>query len=423
MEAKSNSWAPIVLSMLERVASRGSAALLMLLLALISDPVAVGQYAAVILSITIYQALADGVIRQIGVEAWNYRNGRKFLRQCARFSGALGTFIVLCALVLVVAPSFSWPLFLKLLPLVFVPSVSSLYLELLTRSQKSAEGWRLIAKSQMWASLISIALAVPLISFWDIGAAALQLLVSDVVFLILIHHRPVAAPRSEIRSALWRRFYLPTALSSILGWSQSQLERLILVLLSSPGPLGVYSLSVAIARSASDAITSGLVNAIRSQISAESETDSREWQLRRGLVAGMTIALAMQIFISLVCIYVLPLFLEDHWAEAIRVAPVFACTGVFAAVIWVTSSFIITSGRADALLFAQVTGVLLSAACGIALNISLAAGAFVCVFRDAVGLFLRLFLIRHSINIKFFGLVIMFLLASVGVGAASFLLA
>jgi O-antigen/teichoic acid export membrane protein len=421
LEAERKPWTAILLSVFERIASRGSAALITLLLAITTDPQAVGQYATMILSITIYQALTDGVIRQIGVEAWNFRNGKSFLRRCSLISGILGSIFVAGFLLIVCLPSFSWSLVLRLLPLVFVPLVSSLYLELLTRAQRSDQGWQLIAKSQLWAAVISVVVAVPLLPSLGIGAAALQVLIAEIVFLVMIQLRPTPVPRTEGRLSLWRRYFLPTAISSVLGWSQSQLERLVLVVLSTPATLGTYSLSVAIARTASDAITSGLVNATRSHISTASEDTERVRQLRRGMLAGMSIALGMQTVVSLACVFVLPNFLDDHWTVSIGVATLFACTGVMAAVVWLSSAYIITTGRAGSLIYAQVTGVVLSVACGIALNASLILGAAICILRDFVGLIIRLNLIRDSLNVRYILLIAMFLVASVLVGMFSFL--
>jgi O-antigen/teichoic acid export membrane protein len=421
LETSRKSWVTILFSVAERIASRGSAAVITLLLALASSPEAVGQYATVILSITIYQALTDGVIRQIGVEAWNYRNGRQFLRRSSRISGLLGTFIVSGFLLVVCLPNFSWTLMLHLLPLVFVPLVSSGYLELLTRAQRTGDGWKRIAKAQMWGSLLSVLVAVPLLPVWGVGAAAIQVLLAELCFLVLIHLRPTTVPRTELRIPLWRRYYWPTAFSSVLGWSQSQLERLVLVVLASPGTLGIYSLAVAIARSASDAITAGLVNATRAQISAAVDEHQREIQLRRGLFAGMSIALAMQVMISLVSVFVLPRFLEEHWSDSIKLAPLFACTGVIAAIVWVTSAYIIACGKASMLIYAQGIGVVLSVVCGLVLNVSLFAGAYACIVRDLIGLCLRLILIRRSLKGDGFRIIVAFLLSSLIVGLASML--
>lgn len=407
------------MSVFERIISRGSTAILTLLLAVFTGPELVGKYATVILAITIHQALTDGVIRQIGVEAWNYSNGKNFVRKSSSMSGVTGFVILATAVWMVTSSDFSWHLLVKLLPLVFVPLVTSQYLGILTRAQRTPSGWKGIAKSQSLASVVSLAVAVPLLPLFDIGAAAVQLLTAELIFLALMCRRPALIPETRGWTPLWRSYYLPTAVSSVLGWSQSQLERLILVVLSAPGTVGMYSLSVAIARSASDAVTSGLVNAIRSQIAIESSLESRKHHLRRGIKIGLQISVPMQIGVTVACIYVLPRFLGSSWSNALSVAPVFAATGVFAAVIWVTSSYIITMGQSNRLINAQVVGIVLSIFCGYMLNVSLLFGALMCIFRDATGLCLRLHVVRKSLDLRFIVIVFMVLIASILLGIGS----
>jgi O-antigen/teichoic acid export membrane protein len=410
---------PVVMSVFERIISRGSTAIITLLLAVFTGPEFVGKYATVILAVTIYQTLTDGVIRQIGVEAWNFYNGKVFVRKSSALSGGAGFVIVATGVWAVTANDFSWQLLLALLPLVFVPLVTCQYLGILTRAQRTPSGWTRIAKSQSLASLFSLAAAVPLLPLLGIGAASIQLLASELIFLAFISRKPDLIPQTRGWAPLWKGYYFPTAVSSVLGWGQSQLERLILVVLAAPGTVGMYSLAVAIARSASDAITSGLVNAIRSQIASESSLESREHHLRRGIKIGLKISLPMQLVVTVASLYLFPVFLDASWSDALLTAPVFAATGVFAAVIWVTSSYVITIGQSKRLITAQVAGILLSIACGYLLNVSLFAGALMCIVRDSIGLFLRLYIVRKSLDFRFISIIVAALLASVLLGLGS----
>lgn len=391
-------WVPMVMSMLERILSRGASAVMTLLLALFTGPEMVGKYATVILAMTAYQALADGVIRQVGVEAWNYRNGEAFILKSSYFSALIGFCFIFAACLMVSAWSLLSPMFLMVLPLVFVPIVTSLYLPSLTKAQRTPAGWKSIAKSQSIAAISSVVVAAPLLPIIGIGASASQVLLAEAVFLFVIRSQKYASPSGSNSAQLWRKYYFPTAVSSVLGWGQSQLERLVLVVFASSASVGVYSLAVSLARSASDAVTAGLVNAVRSQISTSGTRAERKFHLGRGIVVGLRISLVMQLGITLVCVLVLPKILNPSWKPALAVAPVFAATGVLAAVVWVASAYIISSGRSSRLLIAQGVGIALSIVCGYLLGVSLLFGAVACLVRDAVGMGMRLYIVRNALE-------------------------
>ncbi|WP_416428524.1 lipopolysaccharide biosynthesis protein [Paenarthrobacter nicotinovorans] len=387
-----------VLSVAERLVQRGAAVAVTFLLAVIASPELVGVYATALMVLSAYQAISETTIRQIGVSLWNYRGAARFLEKSSAISGIIGMLAVSIVAILLAMSLQSWTTLFKLAPLTAVPLVTSTYLSALSRAQRAQGGWPVIAKSQLIASIASLALAIPFMFVIDFGAASMQMLISEVIFAFLITRFNERPTRSKVRVNFFRAFYLPTALSNTFGWAQSQLERLILVLISTAPQVGSYSLSIAIARSGSDAIISALISVLRARLSSNTEVEVKNKYLRVGLYRGIAAALVLQTLVCFATILVLPPILGPEWKPAIQATIVFSASTVFAAVVWSLSAYLIDAAAANKLLPAQTIGIVLSCGCGYLLSVSLVLGAAACVARDAVAVGMRMWLARAALG-------------------------
>ncbi|TQS92787.1 hypothetical protein EU811_09335 [Arthrobacter sp. TS-15] len=386
------------MSIAERLVQRGAAVAVTFLLAVLVSPELVGVYATALMVLAAYQAISETTIRQIGVSLWNFRGAARFLEKSSALSGFIGMLAVCIVVALLAINMQSWTTFFKLVPLTAVPLVTSTYLSALSRAQRAPDGWPVIAKSQLIASAVSLAVSIPLMFIFDFGAASMQMLISELLFALLITRFKERPLRSTLRVNFFHSYYLPTALSNTFGWAQSQLERLILVLISTAPQVGSYSLSIAIARSGSDAIISALISVLRARLSSTTDVEVKNKYLRAGLYRGIAAALVLQAFVCLAAVLVLPPLLGSEWKPAIQATIVFSASTVFAAAVWSLSAYLIDSGEARRLLPAQVIGIALSCGCGFLLSVSLVIGAAVCVGRDAVAVGMRMWLARAALG-------------------------
>lgn len=337
----------LVWSFVERVLPRAASALIVLFLAAVLPPSVVGLYSAVMVAVTLMQAISDGAVRQIAVSAIDSVEGRRFLRNYSVATASFGGLFI-ASICFVVASSNAdiAAQGLSLLPLALIPAVTSARVKPLAVIQ-SAGRWASLARIQLIASAVSFAVSVGILFLTQsLVAAAVQGLMTESAFTLLVWlmAKRISLPNvsgSGAKTTGFGREFLHLSLYAALAWLQSQADRVLLLGIAGTGTLGLYSLSWSISRAGSDALAASTANVARPILLRDHDERAFARTLERALYAQAaiwTLTVAGTVFV------VAPI-LGPPWAAAVAAVPVLALSGFASVVEWSATVAMVKNAR------------------------------------------------------------------------------
>ncbi|MDY0911231.1 lipopolysaccharide biosynthesis protein [Rathayibacter festucae] len=386
---------------LERLVSRGTSAVVGLVVAVVVSPAEAGVSATAFLALTLLQEVGENTVRQLGVDLWRRDGGAALVRRSAVLIACGGAAVMAAVIGTLLATSAASPAqALALLPFVAVAALQGASIPAVTRAQFDGR-WAAISRSQAVGSLVSVVVCVPLAPVIGIAAASLQTCVTEGILLLLLRRTGTAPVPDLPRRPVLRDHVLPSMQSNLFGWLQGQTERVLVAVLAGATTLGLYSIASQIARAVTDAVVLGLTNVLRSRLATAGTEAERRAVLRSILSQAMGAALVVQATMIALDLLVLGRILDASWHPALLIVPVLAISSVPLACIWCASSYLIVQGRAGVLLPWHGIGVGLGVGVGVALAHDLLLGACAAVARDAVALAGRLPFVAQDVGRPF----------------------
>jgi O-antigen/teichoic acid export membrane protein len=376
---------------LERLVSRGTSAVVGLVVAVHVSPAEAGVYAMAFLALSLVQEVGENTVRPLGVAMWRREGGALLLRRAAAVVSVGGATAMAIAIGLLWALSAaSAAQAVALLPFVAVAALHGAILPALTRAQYDGR-WGSIARGQAIGSIASIVVCVPLAPVLGIAAGSLQTVVTEGILLVLLLARRGRMPIPDLPPRrMLKEYVIPTLQSNVFGWLQGQAERIVLSALGGAATLGLYSIASQIARAVSDAVVLGLTNVLRARLANSRTDEERHTVLRSVMLQAAVGALVVQTTMIALDLLVLGRLLDSSWHPALLIVPILSVSSVPTACMWCASSYLIVRGRASVLVPWHWIGVALSVGAGFAVAADLLAGACAAVLRDAVALAGRL---------------------------------
>lgn len=369
----------------ERIVPRGASASLLLLLAVFSFPDQVGVYGWAVLGITLYQSCTDVAARQIAVIAVRSGAGRLFLRKFAfasALSGSIAMVVVVGCLIAFVGSDLRASA-IALSPLVLVPIATSMGIAPVARLQV-AQRWRYLARGQVVAGVAALAITAPILIYThSIGAAALQPLLSEALVTLWARRGARSVPLEVgggVRS--FRRGVGFLSLDGVLGWSQAQLDRVLIGAYGGLAQLGLYSMAGSIARAVGDASAAAVGNVLRSRLASSSGATPQS--IERFLFATLAMGAGIYLAVGGVAGLVLPEILGPQWAASVAAIPVLAASVFPALMTWSSTAIAVTIDRTSSLLPGRAVGIIGALPIALLAVESLQAAAMAAVARDLV---------------------------------------
>lgn len=327
---------------LERIVPRGLLAGSVIALAFVSDPYAIGLYTWAALALTFYSALTEAPIQHVAMISIGSTNGRAFLRRYAWVSGFAGVFFMAAAVWLIaerLGRNSTFVDFINLSPFILVP-VSRAFAAQKTALLQYSGLWQKVMMFRSYGAVIGAAIGLPIIFInKSILGACITITASEIcyttfVFFAVTRSRTALRPSNEeTRLEPWDT-YRHMAMFSMLGWLSSQLERLLLGAWAGTATLGVYSFGFAIGRSAGEAIASSQPSVLRADLTRSAATSDGQIKklLSGNLRGGLYLTVGTALAVTVLSIYVLPIFLGDKWSDALEMAPILALSAIPSAV-------------------------------------------------------------------------------------------
>lgn len=343
----------LVWAFLERVLPRAASAVIMLGLAAFLTPEIVGIYALGILVMTLYQAASDTAIRQIAVSAVATVDGRTFLRRYVSVSSVAGFIFVAGGLVVVYAltPADVRGQVYYLTPLIAVPALMAARVSAVAQIQIAAR-WRSLATFQLVATAASFAVSVPVLLLTrSLLASALQIVVTELSFTVLTivasRSIPPAGSSDDERDLPLGREYLHLATYSVLGWFQSQTDRVLMGPVAGSTTLGLFSVATSVARSGGDAVSTSTANVLRPELLANRQYGPKEIGQRADHVLGKAVWVsAAATVLTLIGIeLVLRPILSSQWDDALDAARIISLTIIPTLFSWSMTVVLIAAAR------------------------------------------------------------------------------
>lgn len=398
----------IVWSLVERSFPRVASAVLMLTLAALTSPDLVGIYAWAALALTLVSACSDAALRQIIITLFRNQASLAFLRRYRWTAAVVGTLamgiVILTLALLNLGRPETIRQALSLLPMALVPAVlawSVLHIGYL----QLRNAWRTLAGTQFWAALGSLVVTLPIVlATGSLLAAALQPLITEFVVALIARSRALRLNEVEfLRNipdhSIGNNEYWHATVLSILGWFQSQSDRLLVGLIGGTTLLGLFNTGWALGRSGAESLGAAAANVMRSQMrDVESQTPERQREMMsRPLImcafAGLGVAL---VTVSL-SVWVIGPILGDEWRMSVDAASVLAVSTPATAVGWSMTSALAGRGRLKWGSPAKLVGIALSILVAFAALQSLEAAAWVVVAREWVVLFLAVIALKLGV--------------------------
>lgn len=386
------------LALLERLVNRGASALVTFGMALFVSPASAGAYAFGMLVLTFAQGVGEAVLRQIGVAAWRYETGGSQLRSLSRkIAWGGGAFVLIALTIGLAVHLYNFAAFLALTPLVPVAVVQGLFAPSITLAQYHGR-WARLTRAQMLGGVLSLIIAVPLLPFFGILAGVLQTVVSEVVFAVRAGGGLPDAEPDRPKTDVLRTFLWPTAVSNLYGWFTGQSDRLVVTVLAGAGQLGLLSLTLAVARSASDAVLNGILNLLRSRLAGSQSEQDRQGIFWSVTIRAASIACLLQLLVTGLSFWPLDVLLKPQWDPALAVVPLMAACGVALSVMYSIAAAVIDEGRAKELRPANIAGLIVAVTVGALLSFSLPLGSLAAALGDLVCLSVLMRLVRHQLT-------------------------
>lgn len=390
----------LVWSFVERIFPRAASALVMLGMTFFISPATVGVYSLAILAVTFFQSATDASIRQIAVSAIDNGPGEAFLRQYTRIVPGLGALFIASALVLIlaIANDATRTSALGMVPLVVIPLLTSRRLSSVARMQKNSR-WRTLAKFQFLAATGSFAVSIPILLMTrSLLAPTMQLVLTELIFTITtVHHgrnncekKDRNTSHSEFRNIT--REFLHMSAYSILSWTQTQADRLLIGPIAGTEKLGQYSVATSIARSAGDAISLSSANVLRPQLlpAADRSISDIRSTVNALLFRSSPLALGASLATILGVQYLLRPILQPVWHPSLDAAVLLALTTWPTLISWCMTVVLLAAGRARWAPVVKAFGILLAIPIAIAAFYSIELAAIAVVGREAISAALML---------------------------------
>lgn len=377
---------------LERILPRALMALTSIVVAAVTSPGAVGAYAWGVLVLTLFQSLTDQPVRHVAIQSIGHKRGEGFLTSYAWLSSVVGAVIIGATAVIVdrllVVPS-SIPLFASLIPLAAVPTAMACAVRATARMQL-ANRWGAISLWRAVSSGVGVAVGAPTaIATQSILGASLTVLVSEGVFAlaVVLSARRVNLPEMIDAESPARGSFLHMQIYSMLGWSQSQLDRVFIGLFAATSALGGYSLASAVGRSAGDALGASQAAILRRDLSSMKSLDERDQVrslLRKQFSMGSVLAFGGAIATIGATLFVLRPILGSEWSAALAMVPILSLSAIPSVISWSSAPIHIYSRRSGRSILAPVAGVLVAPLVALAALYSLPMAAWVILAREVV---------------------------------------
>ncbi|WP_395705302.1 oligosaccharide flippase family protein [Rhodococcus ruber] len=387
-------------SFVERIFPRAASALVMLGMTFFISPATVGVYTLAILAVTFFQSATDASFRQIAVSAIDNEPGETFLRLYTRMVPGLGALFIACALVLILAigGGATRNSVLAMVPLVAIPLLTARRLSSVARMQKSSR-WSTLAKFQFLAAIGSFVVSVPILLLTrSLLAPTMQLVLTELIFTIstVYHDRNNSEKtdsnpsRSDSRNIT--REFLHMSAYSILAWTQTQADRLLMGPIAGTEKLGQYSVATSIARSAGDAISLSSANVLRPQLlpATGRSASSIRSTVNALLLRSSPLALAASLATILGVEYLLRPILQPVWHPSLDAAVLLALTAWPTLISWCMTVVLLAAGRARWAPFVKAFGILLAVPIAIAAFHSIELAAIVVLGREVISTALML---------------------------------
>ncbi|WP_082803264.1 oligosaccharide flippase family protein [Kocuria palustris] len=389
----------------ERLVPRGGTALVMLLLAMVVTPADVGVYTLSMMLVMLVQTMTDGSVRGIAISAVSTRKGRRFLRSYQRWASLLGTVVVAVGLLIIwmiLDPQLR-PTIAGALPLVLMPAAAAVRVR--ATADLQIEGWwRSLARSQSIATFVSLAISIPvLFATQSIVASSLQAVLTEVIFSFLVLRSmsrvEVTLTEAQVLEGLKRRprpEMLHISGYQLLGWVQSQADRLLVGAFVGPGGLGQWSFAQNIARAAGDSLAASTTNVLRPALFSGDDRSSREGG-RQVLDRALIMVVVVELIVVIVALTLLPVLLDADWDPAIHAVPMMALSCVMTTLNWSLSIYLL---KADRIFFAspiKVVGIVMAMPIALVAVHDFGLAAWMLLARESVEALLLLIVTRKVV--------------------------
>ncbi|MDF9278734.1 oligosaccharide flippase family protein [Arthrobacter sp. EH-1B-1] len=386
----------LTLSFLERILPRAASALVMVLLAAYLSPEIVGVYALGTLAIFLLQAASDNPMRQMAVKVLRTTGGMLFMRRYVIIVSALGTTLFLLFVIALVflLPSGLADDALLLLPLAFVPSLAAIRMKNVAQLQLRGL-WPELARGQMWAALLSLAVSVPvLVGTKSILASSLQIVLTEAIYSWYVRraasHSRVKSEDSQANGTLFSEFR-HVAAYSLLGWGQSQADKGLLSIFAGPAVFGMYSFAQSIARSAGDSLSTASANVLRPVVLGGSHTIREVRKLAEPVIQrGVLLSACAGLATVLAAEYLLRNILSEEWGPALDAVRIMTIGVVPTMVGWSLTVLLLALGRVKWASPIKFLGVLAAVPIAFSAIYSLELAAWLVVAREALVMMLLL---------------------------------
>lgn len=349
----------IMWATIERGLGRLAQALVMLLFAKFTSPEAVGIYAWVALTYTLYIAIAEVALRSQAVLCLRNDEDLAYIRGSARWSGLFG---VMFTTAILAALFFIYPehrdVVAGLSPFAVIPLITSAHIVPAAILQLH-DSWQALARWQAVAAAGALAVSLPIAALLHSSLAmSMHLAVTQLLYLILTRRGAAALdtdrdqPSRQPRRETWNLMVI-----SIGTWGQNQLERVFIGSLAGPGILGLYSTASTIGRSGGDALGNATSSYVLARTASAADDKSRRRMLWTvGLVSvGGAVALAGIVLLTVDAL--LTPFLGPAYTATLEAAPYFAVATVPAVISAGLQVYGIAEKRARSAVASTVVGL------------------------------------------------------------------
>lgn len=375
----------LVWATLERALPRVASAIILIAFAAFTSPEAVGIYSWVVLTYTLYQALAENALRNQAVLGIENPASVAWVQRAARAGGTFGVVAIAVTLGLLFANrgSHGSGEVLGLVPFALAPLITTAGVVPTARLQFRQE-WRHLARYQLVAAAAGLSLALTTVWLTHASLAmSVHVITTEMVFLLLLRRRsgridiPVGPGTRHPREGFWS-----LTLLSALGWSQGQVERVFIGGLAGTGRLGLYSASVTMGRSPGEALSVATANYLRASISGEPDEVRHSLTVRRIATVSVLAATAAVFVVMGLVERVLTPILGDRWQSALAVVPVLAVATIPYALSLTLQVMAVFAGRPKASIVPAVLAICCAPVIGVVAVESIHAAALVVVAKE-----------------------------------------
>ncbi len=374
-------------SVLEKMLQRGLTVVMSLLMAYLLSPREVGVYGVAIALLTLVQMLGDISLRQVG--SIFSRNGKvPFVVRRAIWATAAASSVTAAGLLTVEADVLGAGHFLEIIPLCLVPVASAVGTDSYIQTQLRHE-FRRQAIVQVMATSVSLTITLPILfASRSLVAASIQFLLSEGLFSVVLRRRAtrvISLQKDEsLDAGAFKRVWLPNSAMNLLAWGQSQLDRVLMLVVASASTVGLYGLAVSLTRTISDVLLLSIANIARPLLGATDDTLLRNARFNTIIrIVAFTTAFAS----VALCTVVGPLasrLLGGEWERATEIIPILAMAIPIAGFNWVAQSLMLVEGKIARNIVPSVLGVLLCVVVALAGRYSLSWAAVAASLREFV---------------------------------------